>query len=97
MVKRQKQKSGRDEIESELQDLRRRVALFDASQVFARVGHFEWNTKTRGFESCSAAFIEIVGVDRQVLLGGASGNDAILERIHPEDRQKIFKVFRDGR
>lgn len=87
MADRSIKKLSQAELETELLQMRQRVALFDASEAFARVGHFEWNLCTRRFQSCSAAFAGIVGVSREELLDTESGLDIVVERIHPSDRE----------
>ncbi len=68
-------------------------ALFIESEAFSHTGSFEWNIATHCFESCSRAFADILDLTVEAVLDPQSGFSAVLERVHPGDRQEYQALF----
>lgn len=93
MASRSTRNLSRAELEAELALLRQQVALFNESQVFARVAHFEWNATRQCFFSCSQTFAAMFGLADEASVQAPSAMAKILECIHPEDRERYQALY----
>ncbi len=96
MSERSTKPSKRAGLEAELERLRRSERLFNESEAFAHIGHFELNLTRRRFESCSPAFARLFELQPRQVLAPRAGLKKILERIHPEDRSRFEALLGEG-
>ncbi|MEM7562743.1 MAG: PAS domain-containing protein [Pseudomonadota bacterium] len=73
------------DLERELEKLRQREALLDATEQIARIGHYEWNYDLDRLESCSDEYAHLFEMTVDEVLKSQSSWDKTLEQIHPED------------
>ncbi len=84
--------STRAELESELERFRRRLALYDATEKAARIGHYEWSYVHDRLESCSDEYARIFGMSVDEALAAQGNWQSTLEMVHPDDRE----AYRQG-
>jgi diguanylate cyclase (GGDEF)-like protein/PAS domain S-box-containing protein len=88
-------KLSRAELEAELASMRRQVVLLNEAEVFARVGHFEWNATRGCLHSSSQGLAAVFGLPAAELRDARSALEKILPCIHPEDRER-YQVLYDS-
>jgi diguanylate cyclase (GGDEF)-like protein/PAS domain S-box-containing protein len=71
--------------EEEFEKLQRRQTLFEATEQFANVGHYEWNYELDQLESCSEEYAKIFNMTISEALAAHSSWASTLGQIHPED------------
>ncbi|MDH3759401.1 MAG: diguanylate cyclase [Gammaproteobacteria bacterium] len=86
-------KLSRAELEAELALMSRKVALFNESETFARVGHFEWNATRGCMQSSSQGFAAIFGLAATELQDARTPLAKILPCIHPDDREQYQALY----
>ncbi len=95
MADRARKRLKRAELEAELERLHRSERLFNESEAFAHIGHFELNLTRRRYESCSPAFAQLFGLSVKQALAPRAGLKKILRQVHPEDRCLFETLFAD--
>jgi PAS domain-containing protein len=93
MANRRNRKLSRDELDAELNRLQRREALFDASEAFAHIGHFEWNATRACLVSCSQCLASFFDSSVEALLNPETGMAIMLQQVVDEDRSRYQALF----
>ena len=75
----------RSELEVEIEKLRRREALLNATEQIALIGHYEWNYEFDRLESCSEEYAHIFNMTIEEILAAQDSWDKTLSQIHPDD------------
>ena len=83
-----------DELEAELERLRHREALLDATEQIANIGHCEWDYENNRIRSCSDGYARIFGQSVEEVLDSHSSWDRVLETLHPEDREIYLESYK---
>ena len=84
----------RAEIEIELERLRHRESLLDATELIADIGHCEWDYEHGRLKSCSAGYARIFNMSPAEVLESQNSWEKVLDQIHPEDRDLYLKSYR---
>jgi len=90
----------REELEVELEKLRRRETLFDATEQAAKIGHYEWNYELDRLESCSREYANLYNLSVEEALASQDSWEKTLQQIHPDDRdhyRKAANALRDNK
>ncbi|MGD8419982.1 MAG: diguanylate cyclase [Gammaproteobacteria bacterium] len=82
------------ELEAELERLRHREALLDATEQVASIGHCEWDFENNRIKSCSDGYARIFGQSVEEVLETHSSWDRVLEALHPEDRDGYIESYK---
>ncbi len=75
------------ELEAELERYRRRLALYDAAGLAAKIGHYEWNYVDDCLESCSEEYARIFDMSVDEALAAQSDWESTIVAVHPDDRE----------
>jgi PAS domain S-box-containing protein len=78
----------REELEVELEKLRRRETLFDATDQVAKIGHYEWNYESDRLESCSEEYANLFNMSVEEALEAQGSWQKTLQYIHPDDHDR---------
>jgi diguanylate cyclase (GGDEF)-like protein/PAS domain S-box-containing protein len=89
-----KQATSRAELESELEKLRHRQALLDATEQIADIGHCEWDYEHDRLISCSEGYARIFNMSLAEVLESQSSWEKVLNQIHPQDREAFTNSYR---
>ena len=84
-------------LAAELEKLRRREKLLDASEQLANIGHCEWDFENNCLLSCSEGYARIFAQSRDELMLSQANWDKVLEQLHPEDREHYARSYRSQR
>ncbi len=76
----------RAQLETRLDQLQKRLTLFDATERVAKIGHYEWSRVNARLESCSEEFASLLGMTVDEALEAHGSLEKALLLIHPEDR-----------
>jgi diguanylate cyclase (GGDEF)-like protein/PAS domain S-box-containing protein len=90
----------RAELEAELENLRRRETLFDATEQAARIGHYEWNFELDRLESCSREYANLFNMTVEEVLACQDSWEKTVQQIHPDDQKhyrRASKALRDNK
>jgi diguanylate cyclase (GGDEF)-like protein/PAS domain S-box-containing protein len=90
----------RAELEAELENLRRRETLFDATEQTARIGHYEWNFELDRLESCSREYANLFNMTVEEVLACQDSWEKTVQQIHPDDQKhyrRASKALRDNK
>jgi diguanylate cyclase (GGDEF)-like protein/PAS domain S-box-containing protein len=90
----------RAELEAELENLRRRETLFDATEQAARIGHYEWNFELDRLESCSREYANLFNMTVEEVLACQDSWEKTVQQIHPGDQKhyrRASKAMRDNK
>ena len=87
----------REELEVELGNLRRREALFDATEVVAGIGHYEWNYDCDRLESCSEEYAKLFHMSIEEVIESQDSWQKTLQYIHPDDHERYQQAFNELR
>ena len=82
------------ELEAELERLRHREALLDATEQIANIGHCEWDYENNRIRSCSDGYARIFGQTVEEVLESHSSWDRVLESLYPEDRDIYLESYK---
>lgn len=74
-------------LDDELQSLRRRVVLLEATERIGKIGHYQWNYKLDRLESCSAEYADIFNMTVDQVIASQSSWKMTLDYIHPDDHE----------
>ena len=85
-----------DDIETEFDRLRRREALFEATQQFLRLGYREWDFQNDRLKSCTKEYAKIFGMGIDETIEGQSSWQKTLAQIHPDDREHYTTTYREN-
>ena len=77
----------RDELQTSLERLMRRLTLYDATERVAKIGHCEWSRVRGRLESCSEEYANLFNMSVEETLAAHSTLEKALQLIHPEDRE----------
>jgi len=78
----------RDELELELEKLRRREILFDATEQAARMGHYEWDYQGNRLEFCSEEYANLFDMSVEEVMESQTSREKTLQYIHPDDHDR---------
>ncbi len=81
-------------LEAELERLRHRESLLDATEQIANIGHCEWDYENNRIKSCSDGYARIFGQSVEEVLESQSSWDRVLEILHPEDREHYIESYK---
>ena len=84
-------------LASKLDSLRHRDKLLDVAEQLAHIGHCEWDFDNDCLISCSEGYARIYGLDMNEILAAQSSWDAVLEQVHPDDREHYTQSYRGQR
>jgi len=90
----------RAELEAELEKLRRRETLFDATEQAARIGHYEWNYELDRLESCSREYANLYNMTVEEVLASQDSWEKTVQQIHQDDQRhyrRAAKALRDNK
>ena len=79
----------------ELQRLRQREALFEATERLAKIGHYQWDRQNDCLESCSEEYANILNINIDDAKSSLSSFKNFLSFVHPEDHQHYKISFED--
>jgi len=83
-----------DQLQQKLESMSRRLALFDATERVARIGHYEWSRVHGRLESCSAEYASLFNMTVEETLASHGSLEKTLLLIHPEDREHYMRATR---
>jgi diguanylate cyclase (GGDEF)-like protein/PAS domain S-box-containing protein len=78
----------RGELEIELEKLRRREALFHATEQAAKIGHYEWNYELDRLEACSKEYANLFNMTVGEVMVSQDSWQKTLQYIHPGDHER---------
>ena len=78
----------RDELEVELEKLRRRETLFDATEQVAKIGHYELSFEHDRLESCSEEYANLFNMSAEEVMRSQDSWQKMLQYIHPADHDR---------
>ncbi len=93
MSRNNKERSESAELEDELERLRHRELLLDATEQVAHIGHCEWDYENGYIKSCSDGYARIFNESVAQVLESQSSWDRVLDLIHPEDQQHYTRSY----
>jgi diguanylate cyclase (GGDEF)-like protein/PAS domain S-box-containing protein len=82
-----------NELVVELERLRHRELLLDATEQLAQIGHCEWDYENHSIQSCSDGYARIFNLTVDEVLTSQTSWDLVLESIHPEDREIYVRSY----
>ncbi len=72
----------------ELEQLRYRESLLDATEKIAHIGHCEWDYELGCLKSCSEEYARIFGMSIKEVMRAQKNWKTWLKQIHPNDRER---------
>ncbi len=90
----------RAELEAELEKLRRRETLLDATERAAGIGHYEWNYELDRLESCSMEYANLYNMTVEQVMVAQDNWEKTVQQVHPDDRERYriaSKALRDNK
>jgi diguanylate cyclase (GGDEF)-like protein/PAS domain S-box-containing protein len=90
----------RAELEAELEKLRRRETLLDATEKAAGIGHYEWNYELDRLESCSTEYAHLYNMTVEEVMAAQDSWEKTLQQVHPDDQKRYrlaSKALRDNK
>jgi len=87
----------RDELEAELEKLRRREALFHATEQAAKIGHYEWNYELDRLEACSEEYANLFEMTVDEVMASQDSWQKTLQYIHPDDHERYRQAAQELR
>ena len=81
-----------DQLQQKLEKISCRLALFDATERVARIGHYEWSRVHERLEFCSAEYASLFNMTVEETLAAQSTLEMTLLQIHPEDREHYMRA-----
>jgi len=85
--------SSPNELITELERLRHRELLLDATEQLAQIGHCEWDYENNRIKFCSDGYARIFNQTVEEVLVSHGSWDQALELIHPEDRENYVRSY----
>ena len=90
----------RAELEAELEKLRRREMLLDATERAAGIGHYEWDYELDRLESCSKEYANLYNMTVEEVMTAQDSWEKTLQQVHPDDQERYrlaSKALRDNK
>ena len=90
----------RAELEAELEKLRRRETLLDATERAAGIGHYEWNYELDRLESCSKEYANLYNMTIEEVMAAQDSWEKTLQQVHSDDQERYrlaSKALRDNK
>lgn len=81
------------QLKLELERLRRRELLLDATEQVAQIGHCEWDYEDGYIRSCSDGYARIFNQSIAQVLESRSSWDRVVEMICAEDRERYTQSY----
>ena len=81
------------ELEAELERLRQRETLLDATELIASLGHCEWDFLNNRIKYCSDGYARIFRQSVEEVLESRRSWEQVLERLHPDDRENYTDCY----
>jgi prevent-host-death family protein len=75
------------------EEVRKAHSLFEETERLARLGHWEWDEVEDRCTYCSEELARLHGVSVEEYLARATSQEADLEWVHPEDRDRVSRVI----
>ena len=85
--------SDTSQLKLELERLRHRELLLDATEQVAQIGHCEWDYESGYIRSCSDGYARIFNQSIAQVLESQSSWDKVVEMICPEDREGYTQSY----
>lgn len=85
-------------LQAELEKLRHRETLFEATEHIAQIGHYEWNYEFDRLESCSEEYARLFDMTVDQVMAAQTSREKTLEQVHPDDLEEYKRnaaVLRD--
>ncbi len=83
----------RNDVLAELERLRQREALLDATEQLAKIGHREWDFEQNRIVACSDGYARLFDMSVEQVLDAQDSWDKMLALVHPEDRDEFAAFF----
>ncbi len=83
----------RNNVLAELERLRQREALLDATEQLAKIGHREWDFEQNRIVACSDGYARLFGMGVDEVLDAQDSWDKLVELVHPDDRDDFSAFF----
>ncbi len=83
----------RPNVLAELERLRQREALLDATEQLAKIGHREWDFRRNRIAACSDGYARLFDMSVERVLEVQDSWDQLLEVVHPDDRENFAAFF----
>ena len=87
MPGKKKNQMSANELEVELERLRHRELLLDATEQAAHIGHCEWDYDNYSIKSCSDGYARLFNQTVEQVLESQCSWDQVIAILHPEDRE----------
>jgi diguanylate cyclase (GGDEF)-like protein/PAS domain S-box-containing protein len=81
------------QLQEKLEQLLRRLTLFEATERVAKIGHYEWSRVHGRLESCSAEYAKLFNMTVAEALAAHNTVEKTLQLLHPEDREHYLKAI----
>ena len=83
----------RSNVLAELDRLRQREALLDATEQLAKIGHREWDFKRDRIVACSDGYARLFDLSVAQVLEAQNSWDKLVALVHPDDRDDFIAFF----
>lgn len=83
-----------EEMEAELDRLRRREVLFEATQKIGHFGYCDWDYTNARIISCTQEYAQIFGMSIAEVIESQNSWEKVLEQIHPADREHYANSYK---
>ena len=83
----------RQNLHAELERLRQREALLDATEQLAKIGHREWDFEQNRIVSCSDGYARLFDMSIEQVIEAQDSWDKLLALVHPDDRDDVAGFF----
>jgi diguanylate cyclase (GGDEF)-like protein/PAS domain S-box-containing protein len=82
------------QLEAELERLRHRDILLDATEQLANIGHCEWDFVRNCIKSCSDGYARIFNQTVEQVMKTQQSWERALEQVHPDDRELYAQSYK---
>ncbi len=89
--------SSASELEAELERLRQRDILLDATEQLANIGHCEWDFENDCIKACSDGYARIFNQTVEQVLKSQNSWEQLMMTLHPEDRELYTQSYKSQR
>ena len=81
------------QLTEELEQLRYRESLLDATEKIAHIGHCEWDYEHGCLKSCSVEYAHIFGMSINEVMQAQKDWKTWREQIHPNDQERYTDSY----
>jgi len=97
MNKTDSQNNAADAVEVVVEKLRRGESLYEASECWAKAGHFEWDVEQDRLQTCSEGYARVFGLSMGTAIQAQDSWASLIEQIHPDDRERYVETCQNSR